>query len=344
MTSAVVILNYNGASLLPIYLPSVLEFTPESIDIFIIDNASTDQSIEIIEGISNRIKIIKLKENHGFAGGYNIGLAQISSDIFILLNSDVEVTNDWTEPILSLFSSNQDIGATVPKIRSSTQRECFEHAGASGGYLDKYGYAFCRGRILDCIEKDHGQYDDEKSVAWGSGCALAVRSSVFNGIGGFDSHFFAHYEEIDLCWRIRRSGYRIVCVPSSIIFHLGGGTLDYVSPQKLYLNFRNSLFTLYKNKKGWDCFKTLFIRLILDGVAGFVYLFKGQISSIGAIIKAHYKFYVQIGKLKKRSQAEEDLINSIKIGQPNTDGQYNQSILWNYFVQKKKTFNQLTGL
>lgn len=267
-------------------------------------------------------------------------MKQIEADIFILLNSDIEVTPKWDILLVDAFE-NSMVGAAVCKIRAYARRTHFEYAGAAGGYLDRHGYGFCRGRIFDDVEEDHGQYDDSVNVAWGSGCALAIRSKLFHGLGGFDASYFAHYEEIDLCWRLRRTGYAIQYVPSSIVYHLGGGTLNYDTPNKTFLNFRNSLFTLYKNHHGFKAFRIIFSRLVLDGIAGFRFLTQGKLKFLLAILRAHFAFYFALPKTKKRNQLENACIAQHSIGPARTDGEFNKSIIWQYFLKGKKTFNSM---
>ena len=257
-----------------------------------------------------------------------------------MLNSDVEVTANWLQPLARTFTKN-DVAVAGPKINSYRDKNAFEYAGASGGYLDRHGYAFCRGRIFDVIESDRGQYDCEQSIAWASGCAMAVRADLFHRVGGFDDQFFAHYEEIDICWRLRRAGYRILCAPSSQIYHLGGGTMQYASRQKLFLNFRNSLYMLYKNLSGWKRFRKIFIRLVLDGVAAFVFLFEGKYAYIGAILDAHRDLYKNLSKLHARQLMETNCIDEMRIGPPITDGNSRKSIIWNFFLRNRKTFTSL---
>lgn len=306
-----------------------------------IDNASTDNSLEVIRSYGERVRIVELTANFGFAGGYNSGLKHINAEVFILLNSDIEVTPEWTAPLIGAMHADKTVGAVVPKIKAHQKTSHFEYAGAAGGYLDKFGYAFCRGRIFDEIEIDQGQYDTKREVAWGSGCALVVRATLFQGLGGFDHSFFAHYEEIDLCWRIRQAGYCIYALPESTVYHLGGGTMGYASPRKMHLNFRNSLFMLYKNLDGWARFKVILARLVLDGVASGVFLLEGKINFIGAVLKAHLVFYKSMGMLSKRKKMEQNLIKDNAIAPPNENGHFSGSIIYRYFIKKQKTFSAL---
>ena len=294
----------------------------------------------VLKHYAQRVQSIVLDKNLGFAGGYNAGLKEINSDIYVLLNSDIEVTQGWLEPLIDSLGK-ATVAVCGPKIRSVNDRSKFEYAGGSGGYLDRHGYAFCRGRIFDVIEQDEGQYDDEIALAWISGCAMAIRAELFHQIGGFDDQFFAHYEEIDLCWRLRRSGYRILCVPESMVYHLGGGTMNYASPRKLFLNFRNSLFMLYKNLDGWLRFNKILTRLILDGLAGLVFLFEGKFKYIGSILSAHVDFYKNIARLQDQKKLEKRLIDKMKIGITRKDGHSSKSIIWNFFIRRRQTFNTL---
>ncbi len=309
--------------------------------VYLIDNASTDNSINTAKSISDRVKIIALTQNFGFAGGYNEGLKQVDTEIIILLNSDIEVTSNWCIPLINRLTESISTGAVVPKIKSYKNKDQFEYAGGAGGFLDKHGYAFCRGRLFEDVETDEGQYDTNKSVAWGSGCALALRSDLFHALGGFDTSYFAHFEEIDLAWRIRRAGYSIDFISSATVFHLGGGTMSYASNRKLYLNFRNSLFTLFKNLVGWSAFRIIFSRMCLDGLAAAMFLLKGNPQSFLAVFRAHLSFYNSIGRLKKRKLSECEMIEKVKIGKPNSSGIKNISIIWQYFVEGRRKFTDL---
>ena len=243
---AIVILNWNGEKMLQQYLPSVIEYSNEEAVIYVADNASTDHSLELLREQFPTCKLIVLEKNWGFAEGYNKALAQIEAEYYLLLNSDIEVTPHWLTPMLQYMDEHEDVAACQPKLRSIFERNSFEYAGASGGYLDRYGYPFCRGRIFNVVEKDHHQYDDVADVLWATGAALLVRARDYNKVGGLDGRFFAHNEEIDLCWRLRIMGRRIVCIPQSCVYHVGGGTLPKGNPMKTFLNFRNNLTMLYK--------------------------------------------------------------------------------------------------
>lgn len=308
---------------------------------YVIDNASTDDSLDAINAISDRVLTIRLEENLGFAGGYNEGLKDIDAEYFFLLNSDVEVSEHWLQPLEEALDTNSDVGVVAPRIRSWKNREYFEYAGAAGGFLDRHGYAFCRGRVFDTVEVDSGQYDNSLFVAWAGGCCLGIRSSLYKGLEGFDESFFAHYEEIDLCCRIRRAGYRILCNPQSVVYHLGGGTMEYNNPKKSYLNFRNSLSTIYKNHNGRNMWSRIFSRLILDGIAAVMFLTKGQFKSIVSIFRAHISFYSNLSKLNSRKKIEASNIERISRGPTCHDGEYQGSVVWSYFIEKKATFTEI---
>lgn len=339
---AIVILNYNGRDFMEQYLPSVLSTTYSNHSIYVVDNGSTDNSLEWLNTTYPEIKVIDLKTNHGFAKGYNLGLAQIEAPYYVLLNSDVEVTPGWIEPIIELMERDASVGACQPKIKAFHNKELFEYAGASGGWLDNLGYPFCRGRVFNVVEKDEGQYDNTQEVFWATGAAFFVRAQLFQRIGAFDEDYFAHSEEIDLCWRIKRAGYKIMVRPRSVVYHVGGGTLNYMSPQKTYLNFRNSLFTLLKNEKAEKLLWLLPFRLILDGVAGGLFLFQGKWAHIRSITRAHFYFYPRFFKTLKKRKHYEDLINKVSINvDPNEKGRYPQSIIWQFYALGKRYFRQL---
>lgn len=283
MKVSVVILNWNGVKHLRTYLPSVVANTPKA-EIFVADNGSTDESLEVIANEFMTVKTIVLDQNYGFAEGYNRALQQIESKYVVLLNSDVEVTEGWLDPLLDYLETHPDTAAVQPKIRSWVHRERFEHAGAAGGYVNGLGYPYCRGRVLWKVEEDKGQYDDIVNVDWTSGACMCVRTQVYKDCGGLDAAFFAHMEEIDLCWRMRNKGWKLACVPQSVVYHLGGGSLNYESPRKTYLNHRNNLLMIYKNKQHpWG---VLFVRFFLDYAAAFFYLLQGRWGAFTAVFKA----------------------------------------------------------
>ncbi|SEF68761.1 Glycosyltransferase, GT2 family [Halpernia humi] len=300
MKISIVILNWNGKSWLEKFLPNVLENSTNA-QIFIIDNASTDDSVEFLYKNFPTISIIKNSENLGFAGGYNEGLKHISGDIFCLLNSDVEVTDNWLQPIENLFNKDANIAAIQPKVLDFNRKNYFEFAGAGGGLIDNLGFPYCRGRIFEDLEKDEGQYDDEAEIFWASGCALFIRAEEFRKMNGFDERFFAHQEEIDLCWRLINAGKKIYYCGKSTVYHVGGGTLNKQSPRKTFLNFRNNLSMLLKNLPLKSLFWILPLRLILDGFAGIYLGLKNGFPHLMAVLKGHFGFYSQIsGTLKRR--------------------------------------------
>lgn len=325
---AVVILNWNGAKLLEQFLPSVISFSDEA-QIYVADNASKDESITILKTKFPSIKIIQNKANYGFAKGYNIALQQVEEEYYALVNSDIEVTKNWLTPILSIFENQLEIGIIQPKILDFKNKEYFEYAGAAGGFIDKYGYPYCRGRIFDTIEKDLQQYDDEREIFWASGACFFIKKEVYRNLKGFDDDFFAHQEEIDLCWRAFNLGYKIKYTSLSVVYHVGGATLNEGNPMKTFLNFRNSLLMLTKNLPKSKLFPIIFSRLVLDGIAGIQFIFKGKLQHCLAIINAHFSFYAKISKtLQKRS------------GKQNKNYYQTNSIVYKYFVKNGKVFEQ----
>lgn len=330
MKIAVVILNWNGTKLLEQFLPSVVKYSPEA-DIYVADNASTDDSVAFVKANFPTIKVVENKGNFGFAQGYNEALKHIDAEIFALVNSDVEVTENWLKPIIETFEKETKTAIIQPKILDFKQKEYFEYAGAAGGFIDKYGYPFCRGRIFDTLEKDNGQYDDNCEIFWASGACFFIRSSVYNELKGFDADFFAHQEEIDLCWRAFNKGHQIKYNSQSVIYHVGGATLQQGNPRKTFLNFRNSLLMLLKNLPKKNLYWILFCRLVLDGIAGIQFLSKGKFQHCWAIIKAHFSFYALFSvHYKKRNTIQLDKYYKLK------------SIVYHYYVKAGKVFgNQL---
>ena len=301
---AIAILNWNGKHWLEKFLPNVILYSQEA-TIYVIDNDSTDDSVKFLEHNFPTIKIIKNKKNTGFAGGYNEGLKQISEEIYCLLNSDVEVTENWIQPIIELFRRNAEIAAIQPKIRSFEADQYFEFAGAGGGLIDNLGYPYCRGRIFEKLEEDKGQYNDETEIFWASGCALFIRKEDYWSMNGLDERFFAHQEEIDLCWRLKNAGRKIYYCGKSTVFHVGGGTLNKQSPQKTYLNIRNNLSMLLKNLPIAALLWVIPARLILDGIAGIYFGLKDGFPHLWAVVRAHFGFYAQAPKTwKLRSTAQ----------------------------------------
>jgi GT2 family glycosyltransferase len=323
---AVVILNWNGAKLLEQFLPSVVAYSEEA-TIYVADNASTDTSIEIIESKFPQITIIKNEGNYGFAKGYNIALQQVEEDYYALVNSDIEVTENWLAPILSIFDNEPNIGIIQPKILDYKNKAYFEYAGAAGGYIDQFGYPYCRGRMFDTLEKDQGQYNDDVDIFWASGACLFIRKDIYRKLNGFDDDFFAHQEEIDLCWRAFNLGYTARYTSKSVVYHVGGATLNEGNPRKTFLNFRNSLLMLTKNLPERKLFIILFLRLCLDGLAGIQFILKGKFKHCWAIVKAHFAFYGLINKnLKKRNSKKR------------SDYYRSKSIVYQYFVKNGKVF------
>ena len=325
---AVVILNYNGLHWLKQFLKTVVEKSSNA-DIYVADNASTDLSLSFVENHFPQVKVVKNKNNSGYAAGYNHALQEICADYYILLNSDVEVTDNWITPIIDVMENDTTIAACQPKIKHHTNKLSFEYAGASGGFLDKFGYPFCRGRIFEKIEIDNGQYDDSTEVFWASGACLFLRSTAFYEVGGFDWDFFAHMEEIDLCWKMKNKGYKIMCIPTSTVYHVGGGTLANGSRLKTYLNYRNNLLLLYKNLNPKNRNLILFIRLCLDGISSLKFILEGRPLHILEILKAHLYFHFKKGPFRKKRPSEF----KVKLG--------SKSIVFAYFFEKKRRFSQL---
>ncbi len=338
---AIVILNYNGITYLKTFLPGLKKYLPASAAIIIADNQSTDESTAWLKVEHPEIELIELSQNFGFAKGYNEALKQIDYPYFLLLNSDVEVKEDFVSPLLQLIKTSESIAAVQPKILSQAEPAFFEYAGACGGMKDYLGYTFCRGRIFDFCEKDQGQYEDQKEIFWASGAAFLIKADLYKIFGGFDEDFFAHMEEIDLCWRLKNAGYKIMVEPSSIVYHVGGGTLNYGNPRKTFLNFRNNLRTLVKNEKGSKLIWLFPTRLVLDGLAGLQFLFKGQVKHLFAIIKAHWAVFFEFPYLLKKRKANKAIIKQISIGEKRLRDVYSKSIIWQYFVKGIKKYNRL---
>ncbi len=334
MSAAVVILNWNGEAHLKRFLPSCVAHTPSCVDIVVADNGSQDGSLALLEGEFPSVKILRLDRNYGFAEGYNIALEELSYDYYILLNSDVEVTANWCEPLLEELRQNPDVGAVAPKLRSVTEPNKFEYAGGAGGYIDILGYPFCRGRILQSIEQDEGQYDDARDLFWVSGAAFGCRGKVFKELGGFDSDMFAHMEEIDLCWRMQLLGYKVRIIPQSVVYHLGGATLTVDSPTKIYLNHRNNLAMLYKCAPTSQRILVAIVRPILDLLAAFTYLLKGRIGAFWAVFRAYGTFitwHPMLGR-KREEWRTKRVQESAHI--------YKKSIVVGYLLGKRR-FNEL---
>jgi GT2 family glycosyltransferase len=335
--TAIVILNWNGKNFLEQFLPTlIIHSAGTGVEIIIADNGSEDGSSDFIKENFPSVRLILFEKNHGFTGGYNLALQQINAQYFVLLNSDVEVTPGWLQPIIDLMDSNPEIGACQPKILAYHQKDSFEYAGAAGGFIDKYGYPFCRGRILKDFEKDNGQYDDVSEIFWSTGACMFIRADLYVKAGGFDNDFFAHMEEIDLCWRLKNMGHKIFCHPGSTVYHVGGGTLPNNNPQKLYLNYRNNLFLLFKNLPSKKRFRIVFFRLVLDGISALVYLANFSFSFFWAVIRAHFRFYLSLPSLRKKRRHLNNLYNTF-----NHDQIFTESIVKNYFFYKKRKFSDL---
>lgn len=336
MKVAVVILNWNGRGFLEKFLPSVMKYNPSYSEVVVADNASTDDSLAFLRLNYPTVRIIQNQENGGFAKGYNDALKQVNADYYVLLNSDVEVTDKWIDPVITIMDADATIAACQPKIKNYNQKSYFEYAGAAGGFIDKFGYPFCRGRILDHIEEDKGQYDDDIEVFWATGACLFIRAEYFHQVNGFDEDFFAHMEEIDLCWRLKNVGFKIMFCSKSTVYHVGGGTLNKINPQKTFLNFRNNLTLLYKNHASQYFIIKILIRMVLDGIAGVKFLLSGEWGHFMAVVKAHANFYSTFGKTLKKRRVLQRMV--VKYA---TSAIYKQSIIADYFIRGKKTFKEI---
>ncbi|WP_108805396.1 glycosyltransferase family 2 protein [Aquimarina sp. Aq107] len=330
MNIAIVILNWNGRSLLEQFLPSVVNHS-EGASVYVADNASTDDSIEYLKTSFPEVQIIQNDSNGGYSKGYNDALSKVDADIYCLLNSDVEVTKNWLTPIIEAFKNSEKIGAIQPKILDYKKMSYFEYAGAAGGFIDKFGYPYCRGRIFDTLEEDKGQYDDTLDIFWASGACLFIRKSVFEEVGKLDEDFFAHQEEIDLCWRIQNTGYLIKYIGRSKVYHLGGATLNAMNPKKTFLNFRNSLLMIVKNTSGVFSWYIILVRLLLDGIAGVKFVLEGKPSHCLAILKAHFSFYKNLPTFVKKRKKSKDKRKYYSVS----------SVVWQYYILNKKLFNHL---
>ena len=331
MRTAIVILNWNGIKLLKTFLPSIINFSSEKAVIYVADNASTDDSLKFIKAYYPSVKIIKNIFNGGYAKGYNDALQNVNADIYCLINSDVEVTENWLTPVLEVFEKDKNIAIIQPKILDFKEKTTFEYAGAAGGFIDFFGYPYCRGRVFNSLEKDTHQFDDISEIFWASGACFFIRSEVFHQLNGFDEDYFAHQEEIDLCWRTNNIGYKINYVGTSTIFHVGGATLKETNPNKTFLNFRNSLLNVVKNvHKRWFLI-VVFSRLVLDGIAGIKFLIELRPIHTFAILRAHLSFYKNlILFLNKRRKVQKKQFYFSHI-----------SIVWQYFVLRRKKFENL---
>lgn len=338
MKISIVILNWNGCEMLRTFLPSVVLYSnaPE-VEVCVADNGSSDQSLDMLRKEFPTVRLIELDSNYGFADGYNLALKEVDAEYVVLLNSDVEVTPNWLQPLANYMDAHPEVAACQPKIRSQRNKDYFEYAGAAGGFIDKYGYPFCRGRVMGVVEKDCGQYDTVMPIFWASGAALFIRLEDYMNSGGLDGRFFAHMEEIDLCWRLRARTRQIVCVPESVVYHVGGATLKKENPRKTFLNFRNNLLMLYKNLPDNELHKVMFVRGILDYLAAFTFLLKGTPDNAKAVIKARYEY--QKTRSSFASAREE---NMRKTSLKNAPERIKRCILWQYYLNNIKKFSQLS--
>lgn len=334
---AIVILNWNGKRYLEKFLPSILNNSnDDGYCVCVADNGSSDDSVEWISKHYPDVKMIALDRNYGFAQGYSKALEQIDSEYFVLLNSDVEVTPHWLTPVIQIMDNDKSIAACMPKMKSYDNRELFEYAGAAGGFIDNFGYPFCRGRILNIIEKDEGQYDDMREIFWASGACMFLRASAYFEAGGLDPDFFAHMEEIDLCWRLKRMGYKIIYTPEVTVYHVGGGTLPNNTPRKIFLNYRNNLFLLFKNLPSDRFLHVILTRLVLDCISSLVYIMQLKISFFWSVIKAHFAFYGSIRKLIIKRKKIKRIEKVSKAGEV-----FPGAVLVMFFIRRKRHFKQL---
>ena len=334
---AIVILNWNGQKFLEQFLPGVVKTNYPNLQVIVADNASTDHSISFLAQHYPNIHVIVNHQNYGFAEGYNRALAQVEADYFVLLNSDVEVPENWITPVIDLMESDNSIAAAQPKIKWQQNKSMLEYAGAAGGFIDSFGFTFCRGRIFDNLEEDQQQYDTDIPIFWASGAAFFIKSKAWKEIGGLDADLFAHMEEIDLCWRLKNQGYQVVCCTSAEVYHVGGGTLDASSPFKSYLNFRNNLIIMQKNLPFSEALLKVFVRLWIDLAALFQFAFKGQFKFAFSINKAHYHFFKAFFKTAAKRSVQQLPLKQHQ-------GVLKGSIVWKYFITKKKKFSELEGL
>lgn len=336
MRIAVVILNWNGKKLLEKFLPEVISHSQHIAQIVVADNASTDDSISFLQQNFSSVKIISIDKNLGFAGGYNYALKQVDADYYVILNSDIEVNKNWIEPVIDVMNKDDSVAACQPKILSYSKKDFFEHAGAAGGFIDFLGYPFCRGRMFDTVEPDHGQYNDERDIFWATGACLFIRAGIFHRLGGFDESFFAHMEEIDLCWRIQQQGFKIRYVPQSSVYHIGGGTLPKINPRKTFYNFRNNLMMLHKNLSFFRLVFVFIIRFFLDLAAALKFLFDGGRADAAAVFNAYIWFYSHLGEqIKKRKQNRSTIKNK------SVTGIYFRSLVVDYYFLGRSKFSHL---
>lgn len=338
---AVVILNWNGIKLLEQFIPPLLLHTPSWVQIIVGDNASTDQSVPFLKTNFPTVRVIQNDINYGYAEGYNKVLEQVEATYFILLNSDVEVTDGWVTPLIDYLETHTDVAVCQPKIRSWHSKKHFEYAGAAGGFMDRYGYFFCRGRLFDTLEEDLGQYDDNSEIFWASGAAFFIRAEWFRRAGGFDAMLFAHMEEIDLCWRLKLLGQKIAYVSEAVVYHVGGGTLNKLSPTKTYLNFRNNLILLYKNLESGARLRIIATRFVLDFLAMVRFMVMGQFSHSFAINRAHFSFLAGLSDWKETKSKAGFVVTENRLSR--LKGYYSGSIAADYFMKGKKYFTELLG-
>ncbi|NML22080.1 glycosyltransferase family 2 protein [Pseudoflavitalea sp. G-6-1-2] len=333
---SIVILNWNGRRFLEQFLPSVMATTYNNKEVVVVDNASTDDSVDFLKKEYPAVKIVVNAANYGFTKGYNEGLKHVTADYYVLLNSDVEVDKGWVEPIISLMEADKTIGACQPKLLQHADHNLFEYAGAAGGWIDYLGYPFARGRVFDYCEKDEGQYDQPMPIFWASGAAMFIRPELFHRLGGFDEFFFAHQEEIDLCWRIQLAGYQVYACPQSVVYHVGGGTLPKGNARKVFLNFRNNLIMMAKNLPLGSAIWKIFYRFWLDAISAVKSLLAGEGTYFIAVVKAHFAFlyWLLIHKKTKREGVDK---------RRKLNGFFHKSVVWSYFVRGKKTFVEIVG-
>jgi GT2 family glycosyltransferase len=331
---AIVILNWNGRKYLEQFLPSVVASTYADFEIIVADNASTDESIPFLRSYYPNIRVIELDKNYGFSKGYNKALEQVKSDYYVLLNSDVEVSPSWIEPVIALMERDKTIGATQPKLLQYNDRHSFEYSGASGGWLDRFAYPFARGRIFDVCEQDQGQYDNAEPIFWASGAAMFVRAELYHSMGGLDEYFFAHQEEIDFCWRMQLAGYSVYSCPESVVYHLGGGTLPKGNSRKVFLNFRNNLVMMAKNMPVAEAMWKITFRFFLDTISAFKSLFAGEGRYFTAVFRAHVAFLgwlVAGGKRSRKKRGQKIVLQ----------GYFSGSVVWEHFMRGKKRFSEI---
>ena len=333
---AIVILNWNGVKMLTRFLPTVLDYSRDEAVVYVADNASTDNSVEVLKKHFPEVRLVQLDKNWGFAEGYNKAFEQIEAEYYVLLNSDVEVTHHWLTPLIEFMDNRPDVAACQPKLLSESDHDAFEYAGACGGFVDRYGYPFCRGRVLDTVENDDGQYDYAAEVLWATGACMMVRAADYKAAGGFDARFFAHNEEIDLCWRLRLMGRKIFCIPDSAVYHIGGGTLPKNNPMKTYLNFRNNLTMLYKNLSDGELHHVMRVRAVLDYVAALQALLSGRMGDFKAILRGRRAFKQWLPDYREVRRSVQSMRKV-----DNVTGIYQRSILWQYYVKGHKKFSQI---